>query len=276
MRPIAPRTTITTPMPTIPPGPRRDQSTCHPIVSLAMTSPAKTMATRPRTTAEALGPFGRTGPLTAGSPTPGSLTVGSSTAGPLTSSTLSWIGLPTGVDRVTGVFSSMVLLLHDCELSDADSGIDHDLGWPVAHDDRPGYIRAALPVVPRVPGQEHLAQAYMPDDLDVQAGRHKHLQVAEPHGRRDGGRDRGCAEALHGQLAQVEDPVPHAQVVVGTCRYGRWCPGGVSDPSTDLDPGGHNGVRPRAECQNYRQEGHKAGPPAGKAEHNQQQPSRRQ
>ena len=56
---MAPITTITTPMPTIAPGPSRDQSTRQPIVSLAMISPAKTMATSPTTMAEALGPLGR-------------------------------------------------------------------------------------------------------------------------------------------------------------------------------------------------------------------------
>ncbi|HZY01619.1 MAG TPA: hypothetical protein VFE92_19350 [Dermatophilaceae bacterium] len=109
-------------MPTIAPGPSRDQSTRRPIVSLAMTSPARTMATSPTTMAEAFGPLGRAGGVAVGA------------------FTSSWIGSAAGVDGVTRVLSSIALLLHHGELSDADSGIDHDFGWPVAYDDRPGHI----------------------------------------------------------------------------------------------------------------------------------------
>src|ERR1019366_3592531 len=110
-RPMAPITTITTPMQTIAPGPTCDQSMSRCIVGLAMISPAKSIAPSRTTMGEALGPLGRAGALTAGGVT------------------LSWIGLPAGLGAVTGVLSSIVLLLHHCELSDADCGIDHDFGW---------------------------------------------------------------------------------------------------------------------------------------------------
>jgi hypothetical protein len=45
----------------IAPGPSRDQSTLRAIVSLAMTSPAMSMATSPTRMAEAFGPLGRLG-----------------------------------------------------------------------------------------------------------------------------------------------------------------------------------------------------------------------
>src|SRR5665647_2815965 len=97
---MAPLTASTTPTPTIAPGPSPDQSTFQAVVSLPMTSPARTMATSPATIAEAFGPFGRAGALT-----------------------LSWIEVPPGDDGVPGVFASIVLLLHHSELSDADTGI---------------------------------------------------------------------------------------------------------------------------------------------------------
>src|ERR1035437_5717249 len=116
-RPMAPITTITAPMPTMAPGPSRDQLMLKPMVSLAMTSPARTMATSPATMADAVGPLGRAGGVT-----------------------LSCIGLPAGLDCVTRELSSIVLILHHGELSDADSGIDDDFWWPVADEDRPGYV----------------------------------------------------------------------------------------------------------------------------------------
>src|SRR5665647_2506041 len=111
---MAPITASTTPTTTIAPGPSPDQSTFQAVVSLAMIRPARMIATSPAMIADAFGPFGRAGALT-----------------------LSWIEVPSGDVGVTGVFDSIDLLLHHSELSDADTGIDHDLGWPVADDDRP-------------------------------------------------------------------------------------------------------------------------------------------
>ncbi len=171
---MAPITTMRTPMLTIPIGPTRDQSRWIPIVSLAMISAAKAMATSPTTTAEALGPLRRVGGLSAeagdvteeplgcgpeawgpegwgaevwgpeawrpvgwGPEAWGAVAWGPLASGPLT---LSWIGLPSGVGGVTGVLASIALLLHDGDLSDTDSGIDHDLAWFAAQDDVPRYI----------------------------------------------------------------------------------------------------------------------------------------
>ena len=61
--------------------------------------------------AEPFGPLGRAGALTLSLPT------------------LSWMG------KFWIGLSSIVLLLHYAELSDADFGIDHDLGRPVADQD---------------------------------------------------------------------------------------------------------------------------------------------
>jgi hypothetical protein len=60
-------------MPTIAPGPSRDQSTRRFIVSLAMISPAKTIAISPVTMAGAFGPMGRAAVVTAGALVAGAL-----------------------------------------------------------------------------------------------------------------------------------------------------------------------------------------------------------
>ena len=61
---MAPITASTTPTTTIAPGPSPDQSTFQAVVSLAMISPARMMATSPATIAEAFGPFGRADVMT--------------------------------------------------------------------------------------------------------------------------------------------------------------------------------------------------------------------
>src|SRR5665647_463655 len=181
---MAPITASTTPTTTIVPGPSPDQSTFQAVVSLAMISPPRMMATSPATIAEAFGPLGRAGALT-----------------------LSWIGVPSGDDGVTGVFASIVLLLHHCELSDADTGIDLDLGRPVADCDCPGYVCTALSAVACIVRQENLAQAHVAHDFDGQVLRDQHLQLTHS----DVCRDLGFAEALGGQPAEIQYAVADPQ-----------------------------------------------------------------
>src|SRR5450631_297693 len=129
----------------------------------------------------------------------------------------------------------LLVLLNHGELSDSDSGIDHDFGWPCADDRCPGEVRASLPVVACVCGQEDLAQADVADDLYGQTLRDEHLQVTQSHGYREP----GPAETFAGQAAQVENCVTRAQVVVGAAGHRCGCPRRVPDPSAGLDPGGH-------------------------------------
>ena len=64
-----------------------------------------------------------------------------------------WAGLSwAGLSCVAGVLASIVLLLHHGELTDADSGIEHDFGWSLADHHLAGEVRATLALAPDIPG----------------------------------------------------------------------------------------------------------------------------